>query len=450
MRGHKSPFRAASARETLRQNLIGNNVGNLIFAESSFRLLNTSRSTVDLRRLTDLSADAINESYDAVVIPLANAFRASFVTELRRMTSVIQRLTVPVVVLGVGAQANLGADQRPGGDIDVDVRAFVAAVLDRSASIGVRGEVTASYLAGLGFGPDVVDVIGCPSMFMRGPHLAIKKRPEGITRTSRISLNVSPYLNRIGPLSLQFAAEYPNLIYTAQDHLTLGLMLDGRYKAKSEPPAGVPVTLDHPLIRENRVRFCLDPKVWMDHLAGVDFSVGTRIHGNIVALLAGTPALVLAHDSRTLELARYHAIPHRLLRERTVAGADLVRWYAKADWAPTVSGHAARWEHFQAFLANNGLHHVYAEGEDPAAFDRELAAVEFPAPVQMGGIEDWSEIFGYRGEIAALRKQNGSLAAQLKVSKAKEFNWRELPQKVARKVRTVVRPPREGTSPNAS
>lgn len=179
MRGHKSPFRAASARETLRQNLIGNNVGNLIFAESSFRLLNTSRSAVDLRRLNDLSADVINDSYDAVVIPLANAFRASFVTELRRMTSLIQRLTVPVVVLGVGAQANLGADQRPGGDIDADVQAFVAAVLDRSASIGVRGEVTASYLAGLGFGSDVVDVIGCPSMFMRGPQLAIKKRPEG-------------------------------------------------------------------------------------------------------------------------------------------------------------------------------------------------------------------------------------------------------------------------------
>ena len=71
---------------------------------------------------------------------------------------------------------------------------------------------------------------------------------------------------------------------------------------------GAPITLDHPLIRSDRVRFFLDPKTWFDHLAQYDFSFGTRIHGNIAALLAGTPALLLAHDSRTLELAEYHEI----------------------------------------------------------------------------------------------------------------------------------------------
>ena len=101
-----------------------------------------------------------------------------------------------------------------------------------------------------------------------------------------------------------------------QNMQTLALMLDGKLPGQNTPgwpSTGVPVSSKHPLIRENRVRFFLDPKTWFDHLAQYDFSFGTRIHGNIAALLAGTPAVLLAHDSRTLELADYHQIPHRVI-----------------------------------------------------------------------------------------------------------------------------------------
>ncbi|WP_410089573.1 polysaccharide pyruvyl transferase family protein, partial [Streptomyces sp. gb1(2016)] len=46
------------------------------------------------------------------------------------------------------------------------VREFVTEVLNRSASIGVRGEFTEQYLKNMGFRD--VEVIGCPSMFMNG------------------------------------------------------------------------------------------------------------------------------------------------------------------------------------------------------------------------------------------------------------------------------------------
>ena len=47
----------------------------------------------------------INEEFDAFVIPLANAFRPSFSDKLRRLTRLIRQLQMPVVVVGVGAQA---------------------------------------------------------------------------------------------------------------------------------------------------------------------------------------------------------------------------------------------------------------------------------------------------------------------------------------------------------
>ena len=145
---------------------------------------------------------------------------------------------------------------------------------------------------------------------------------------------------------------------------------------------GLPVSLKHPLIRENRVRFFLDPKTWFDHLAEYDFSFGTRIHGNIAALLAGTPAVLLAHDSRTLELAHYHQIPHRVI-DQLPERPDAAQLYAEADWSDLNETHADRWAEFSDFLHEQGLRHVYDEGESRrTASTAELAATGFPPPVE--------------------------------------------------------------------
>ncbi len=107
----------------------------------------------------------------------------------------------------------------------------------------------------------------------------------------------------MGPISRYAPSTFRHLVYMAQNIQTLELMLYGSYpkgkKMTAWPPRERQSSLDHPLIRSDRVRFFLDPKTWFEHLSHYDFSFGTRIHGNIAALLAGTPALLLAHDSRT-------------------------------------------------------------------------------------------------------------------------------------------------------
>jgi hypothetical protein len=118
-------------------------------------------------------------------------------------------------------------------------------------------------------------------------------------------------------------------------------------------------------------------------MKNVDVAFGTRIHGNIAALLAGRPAFVLAHDSRTLELSRYFEIPHR-----DVSGPDGVGWvsvaeiFDGADYAPMVRNHAGRLSATLAFLERNGLHHSYAPGESAAEFDATIADLMLPAAVR--------------------------------------------------------------------
>src|SRR5690606_15105485 len=71
-----------------------------------------------------------------------------------------------------------------------------------------------------------------------------------------------------------------------------------------------------PCIRNNRqyleqkAEFHLDASRWISSLSNKKFSFGTRIHGNLAAVIAGVPCVILAHDSRVLELAKYHKIPY--------------------------------------------------------------------------------------------------------------------------------------------
>ena len=382
LRAHKDPFRVVSPRRVFRHNLIGDNVGNLLFSSASYKLLQTSGTEVVTSKLKGGREEAarLNGEVDHVVIPLANAFRLSYAETLDRMTDLIEGLTVPVTVLGVGAQLRLdGEVERLDGMRD-HVSRFMRAVLDRSPSIGVRGEYTEKYLKGLGFSD--VDVIGCPSLFMQGPGLRIEKRVRTLTAKSAISLNLSPYVPKLGPIVEHHTAAYPRLRYAAQHRDALGMLLDPDFRSKEfkTDQAVLPTHRGHPLVAEGRTSFFVDPAPWIQYLSKFDYSFGTRIHGNIAALLGRTPATVLAHDSRTLELARYHDIPHRTV-DALPPTIDAAELYAEADFTAFNREQAARFERFGDFVHAHGLHHVYEAGEDPKAFDRRMAKTRFPGDV---------------------------------------------------------------------
>ncbi|MCY9555743.1 polysaccharide pyruvyl transferase family protein, partial [Paenibacillus apiarius] len=143
LRARKGPFDVLTPEETFAGNWIGDNSGNLVFSHAAHKLLATSSAEITPTRTPadPRLADEINERHDVFVVPLANAFRRSFVHRLTPLTRLIERLKIPVVVLGVGVQTNVDGDREYLRPIDEPVRAFCKAVLNRSHSIGVRGEV---------------------------------------------------------------------------------------------------------------------------------------------------------------------------------------------------------------------------------------------------------------------------------------------------------------------
>ena len=257
IRSHKAPFTVADAETTYDKNLIGNNTGNLVFSQSVYRLLSTADAELSTSGLAKSKAKSINGSYDHVVIPLANAFRPGYEPTLDALSTLIEELTVPVTWSASGRRRRSRATtrtSRASGPRPAGSSGRCSTAHPRSASAVSSPR---EFLAELGFGDEHVRVIGCPSMFMYGPDFAVHKKVDALTQHSPIALNISPYVREMGPISLYGAEHYPNLLYMAQNIQTLELMLHGTYpmgKKGTMLRTGVPVTLEHPLIRQNRVR----------------------------------------------------------------------------------------------------------------------------------------------------------------------------------------------------
>jgi hypothetical protein len=291
LRAARDPFDAATAPATISDNLIATNTGNLLFSDSAYRML--ARQDVEVvvngPRLNgdDADPDRINDEFDHFVIPLANAFRRDFATRwLPVLTALVEKLTIPVTVLGVGAQTGLDYELEPLAPIRDQVTAFMRAVLDRGPSVGVRGELTAHYLQSLGFDSEV---IGCPSIFLHGRELEVRPLPT-IDTDSSIALSVTQGAAGIAELIATNVDRYPGLIYFPQELRDLKLMLFGDTSRERRAAPELPNQLAHPLLAPERSRFHLAPTTWIDDLRSFDVAIGTRIHANIAALLAGTPA----------------------------------------------------------------------------------------------------------------------------------------------------------------
>ncbi len=390
IRAGKNPLTPLSHEQSLstsRLGVFGSNSGNMLFYSAVYRVLSVPGTEVvansyvherPVHRRTYINRT--NEEFDRFVLPMANSYRETFLPHLQRLAEVIERLTIPVTVVGIGAQLPYGTefDTLP-DDYKKIVTRFTRAVLDRSASIGVRGEYTARMLKYLGFGDEHVRVIGCPSMFGNGPLGPLVRKVDYLRYDSPLAISYTPKVKGVDRLVEANTNRYANSVIVPQQHQRLALMLWGENPAKI-PNKRMPIHTDHPLYENDRMRFFVDASTWVEFMAEQHFAFGTRIHGNVAAVLAGTPAVVLAHDSRTVELAEYHGIPYRLYADLP-PDVDAQQLYQEADFDVFATRQAETFETYVRFLEHNDLEHVFQPGKENPAYDKALAAAEFPGPV---------------------------------------------------------------------
>lgn len=390
MRGAKSPLDNQTPYQVIAGNTIGNNIGNLLFPHSISRTLMVEDTEIDTINFSKVSGEPgkmrelaanINREYDVLVLPFANAFRLSFMGELKKITYLVKKLSIPCVVVGVGMQAKLGKEL-DNAELNKVVTDFVKAILNKSAILGLRGENTAQYLTRLGFVAEKdFTVIGCPSMFLYGKDLPIP-HINGLTEQSTISINSKISLpQRFHDFMYRCRKDVRDYYYIPQvieeiRRMYVGIPFPEKFATKI--PDHFPGSLAHPSYVQDKARTFINVTSWLEFLSQRDFSIGSRIHGNIAAVLAGTPAFVIVSDQRIKELVDYHHIQHIMLSDlkKETRIFDL---YQQADFTQVLQGHEERFLHYLDFLRQNGLETIYDEKGEPGRvyFDEAIEKIDF-------------------------------------------------------------------------
>ena len=351
MRASVSPFAVHKPIDVICQKVIGNNTGNLLFAYSMTRTLYTEDVEIDFLADKEVAhgkvqAEYINENYDYLVLPMANSFRKQFMQCMGMWTSIIEKLTIPVVVTGIGIQMPYEPDVTEEHIYDECAKKFITAVLNHSASVGVRGAITESYLKHLGFGSNEIDVTGCPSFAMFGPGLTVRdKKP--LTNESAVCVTGSV----ANPVNFK------------------EFMIKNRELINDE------------VFVNDRARFFINLPSILEFNKNIDFNYGTRIHGAVGSILSGVPSFVFPTDARIRELAEYHNVPNMPASE-VDENTDIFDIYEKTDFSQVNDGHEQRFWHFVDFLNANGLPHIYQDkNRTVVPFDEKIKNIEFEGPI---------------------------------------------------------------------
>ena len=97
---------------------------------------------------------------------------------------------------------------------------------------------------------------------------------------------------------------------------------------------------------------------WIARMEASDFVIGTTLHGTVASLLAGTPAMLIAHDSRTSEEAEFASIPAATSTEVAPMDRDMLEGlYARVSVSRFNRRYRKNYKTYKSLLERNRLAH---------------------------------------------------------------------------------------------
>jgi hypothetical protein len=362
--------------------LTGQNTGNILFISALHKVISRETPTDHSRFV----AAEIREKHDGLVIPAANWFNRS--SDFGGLADRVEAVDLPVVMVGLGAQSY---SQETYPQPTPGTLRLLKVVSERCHSISVRGEYSADALAH--HGVKNVTVTGCPSMLWNGKPLEVTKPEKDVHRIALSSTRADMYepvflddpsfaVSRM----LSRLAYHKDIDYVAQTELadmqiaageTVASLLDDRRREylerlfEEKDGAAISTYL------RRRLKAFFNVESWTSYLAGMDFTIGTRLHGVIASLLAGTPAALIVHDTRTREMARHLRIPcfeaRDILESAEKTGLDFQRIYDSIDFSDFNAQQVAYFDDFMTFFKRNDVALTMSptsQGSDPDRADR--------------------------------------------------------------------------------
>lgn len=233
----------------------------------------------------------------------------------------LEQSDLPVVAIGLGAQSSSIEEipKIPYGTVEWVKHIRNSSISDK-ANISVRGMYTYKVLKALGL-DEGVEILGCPTLFINpepalGNMIATKK----LNKLHKVATGTTGFDEEKIDLYLSLAEIAQTTVggYICQhpeDHIKLarseGHTVDQKSLDKIRQFINPNFSLDEVVIWFKRYAFAFHSiPAWMNYYKTVDMYVGTRIHGTMLALQTGIPALCITIDSRTEELCQLMKVPY--------------------------------------------------------------------------------------------------------------------------------------------
>ena len=308
----------------------GENLGNFAFVEALWRHLAPDVTILPWH----VSPGEAREKCDIFVLAAANQLGAH--NDLGPFAAHLEKIGLPIVAVGLGAQAaNMAAPVQLSAGTERWARVLAHLAPTGKPNIGVRGDFTRRVLEKLGLG-DCATTLGCPSNFLNdsSDFYRLLKRQFDKRRVERLCVAAgSRHFAGTREIERQLARLVSETggLFVAQADLGMVRWARGEGLESDETNAIreflAPDLTPHDFRlwgRRHAGCFC-DATSWLEATRAFDFVVGARFHGVMLAIQAGVPGGVVAHDSRTLELCQTMGVPVRLTSEmpRDFGLADL-------------------------------------------------------------------------------------------------------------------------------
>ena len=256
----------------------------------------------------------LKENYDVLVFPAANQLYPGW--DLSILADLFEKADLPLIICGLGAQAkNVGEKLsfKPGS------KRFMKVISERAVAVGVRGDYTADVLNQNGI--KNIEVIGCPSNFINySPNLGVENAAKlgSLKDIQRIALNiditeslsekVSTMFNWSIGRDVEVINQAPFELLQLAHHSTKQCNPESINRIRNILAPGVSTNIFTKFVQQKFSTY-FNTEEWMYKLKRFDLSIGTRMHGNMLAWQAGTPCILLPHDSRLTELVEIMQLP---------------------------------------------------------------------------------------------------------------------------------------------
>ena len=294
-----------------------------------------------------MTKEYINENFDMIIAPMANIFHAAFKSILLRLAGRFEGIRIPVYVIACGVQADSYSEMDElCKTLKGPATAFMRNVYETGGEFALRGYFSKEFFDRMGF-PSAV-VTGCPSLYQLGRNLQVpQEKCAEVTFRPLINGNLERYQ--------QPAKRYATAEFFDQERF---------FHILHDPAHSVDISQ---LVRtwgyettkwllEDRVHLIPSMNDWRNYLqqGGFDFSFGSRIHGSIMPILAGIPALIDAGDSRTREMAEFFEIP-MLGKQVSQSAKSLYEMYLQTDYSVFNRNYSEKFDAFERFLVQHGI-----------------------------------------------------------------------------------------------